>query len=243
MCRMMAVGSKVSVKADWIVQFESLAAQGKTRCDMPEPGHHDGWGMVSYFRENFPEYLGREPHSATEDDAAYKKGAQFIEQSKCKSAMVHFRKISVGKPAISNTHPFLYKEWAFCHNGTIFDSDQIPLAQLKPGGVTDSERFFLYLMEHLDPKDPRGSIKKSILEIKKKFKYTSLTFLLTDGKTLYAYRDCDPQYDDYYTLHTALADGSRIFSSEPLAKIPSWKALKNAELLSFNCQNPEQLVE
>lgn len=234
MCRMVAVQSKSSVKADWLLAFEPLAVHGKLRCDMSVPGHGDGWGMVSYFKENFPEYLAREPHSETEDSEVYKKGAQFLEQSKAKVAMIHFRKISVGQPAISNTHPFLYKQWSFCHNGTIYDSEKISLVSLKPSGSTDSERFFLYLMEHLDPQNHLKSIKKSVQQIKKNFKYTSLTFLLTDGKTIYAYRDCDPQYDDYYTLYNAKINGGEIICSEPLPAITNqWQVLKNETFLTI----------
>ncbi len=225
---MMAVVAKNQIKREWLDPVQDLAVRGKTRSDMPEPGHHDGWGMVAYFRENFPQYLEREPHSVTQDIGNFKNGIAAIEEAKAKLAMIHFRKISVGKPQISNTHPFLYKEWSFCHNGTIFDSDKISLEKLKPAGATDSERFFLYLMEHLDPADAAKSIRAAITQIKKDFKYTSLTFLLSDGKKIYAYRDCDPQYSDYYTLHTAAVDGSRIVASEPLPKLSAqWDAVPN----------------
>ena len=234
MCRMMGAVSNDKIKAEWLEAFEPLASTGKTRIDMPEPGHHDGWGIVAYFRENFPEYVDREPHSVTQDPEHFKEGAKLIENSKSKIALVHFRKISVGQPAISNTHPFLYKEWSFCHNGTIYDSEKIPLKKLKPGGVTDSERFFLYIMENLDSKNVPGSIKKSAEEIRKGFKYSSLTFLLTDGKKLYAYRDYDALYQDYYTLHFSKLDESRIVSSEPLSAVsPSWQTLQNGEFLSL----------
>ena len=233
---MMAAVTKNYIKREWIEPFWDLAVRGKTRSDMPEPGHHDGWGLVAYFREDFPEYLEREPHSVTKDPEHFKNGAAAIEESKSKVAMLHFRKISVGKPQISNTHPFLYQEWSFCHNGTIFDSDKIPLERLKPGGATDSERFFLYMMEHLDPKNPYESIQNAAQDIKKNFKTTSLTFLLSNGKTIYAYRDFDPQYGDYYTLFTAKADGSRIIASESEPRVASsWEPLQNGTLLALNC--------
>ena len=127
---MMGVCSKDFVKSSYILPFETLAVNGKIRCDMKEPGHHDGWGMVSYFREGFPEYLEREPHSVTLDSKNFKNSAQVIEEQKSKVALIHFRKISVGEPLISNTHPFLCKKWAFCHNGTIYESEKIILKHL-----------------------------------------------------------------------------------------------------------------
>jgi len=232
---MAAALSSNIIQCEWLAPVLDLAVNGKTRSDMPEPGHHDGWGMVAYFKENFPEYLERQPHSVTKDLEHFKYSAQAVQNGKSKAAMIHFRKISVGQTQISNTHPFLYKEWAFCHNGTIFDSDKIPLKALKPAGTTDSERFFLHLMERLDPKNPFQSIQTAVDELKKKFKYTSLTFLLTDGKTLYACRDCDPQYGDYYTLFSASIKGGYVVASEPLTQVaPSWEPLANGEFLRLN---------
>ena len=234
MCRMMAVIAKDQIKQEWISPCEDLAVHGKTRSDMPEPGHHDGWGLVAYVRKDFPEYLEREPHSVTQDIGHFKKAAAAIQDTNAKAAMLHFRKISVGEPKISNTHPFVYKEWSFCHNGTIFDSDKIPLKTLKPGGGTDSERFFLYLMENLDPANIEKSLGAVIWRIKSDFKYTSLTFLLSNGKSIYAYRECDPQYADYYTLYATTLNGSRIVASEPLSKISSrWEAVPNGSLIEL----------
>lgn len=244
MCRMMGIANEDRIRANWLLAFEPMAVKGKIRRDMTEPGHHDGWGLVSYFRESFPEYIERQPHSVTQDLEHFHNGAKVVEESGNRVALLHFRKLSVGDPKISNTHPFLYKEWSFCHNGTIHDSDKIPLRVMKPAGTTDSERLFLYLMEHLDPRDQRKSIKKSISEIQKNFKYSSLTFLLTDGKTIYAYRDFDPQYEDYYTLYTTEVNAGRMISSEEIPEIsPRWDALPKDTFLSFNCQKPKQLVK
>lgn len=236
MCRMIGIASKDFIRSEWLLLFESLAVCGKIRNDMKEPGHHDGWGMVSYFKKNFPEYLERQPHSVTQDSELFENGAKLIEQSKCKIAIAHFRKISVGKPMISNTHPFLYKEWAFCHNGTIFEHEKIPLQKLRPSGTTDSERFFLYLVEQIQnvsQKDRTTSLKQAIEKVKKNLTYTSLTFLLTDGESIYAYRECDPQYADYYTLFSTKVNHGTICSSEPLKLLGNekWKSLENGVLV------------
>ena len=235
MCRMYAAISKNVIKREWLDPVQDLAKNGKTRSDMPEPGHHDGWGMVAYFKEGFPEYLDREPHSVTKDMEHFKNGAAAIEEGKSKAAMVHFRKISVGQPQISNTHPFLHKEWSFCHNGTIFDSEKIPLQKLQPGGATDSERFFLFLMERISQNPGEATLKKATEEIQKKFNHTSLTFLLTDGSSLYAYRECEKKYEDYYTLYQAQTAGGTVLSSQPLDSLKvSWKPMENGSLLVFS---------
>lgn len=238
MCRMMAVLSRDSIKANWLLAFEPLAIKGEIRSDMEEPGHHDGWGMVTYFRKGWPEYIGREPHSVTKDSEIFRNGAKILEQSQCKIALTHFRKISVGDPKISNTHPFIYQQWSFTHNGTIYNSEQIPLKKIKPTGTTDSERFFLFLLEYLTdtPENKKTELEKlreAVEEIKKKFEHTSLTFLLTNGEQLYAYRECDPNHDDYYTLYTTQIEQSRIFVSEPLLELSDqWEPVPKERIVS-----------
>ncbi|OGR95824.1 MAG: hypothetical protein A2902_01940 [Elusimicrobia bacterium RIFCSPLOWO2_01_FULL_64_13] len=241
---MMGVLSDDAVKADWLKAFERLAVEGKIRLDMTEPGHHDGWGLAGYPRPGFPRYLEREPHSVTLDPSHFREGTEFLERSGSRAALVHFRKASEGGRSIANTHPFLYKEWAFCHNGTIFDHESIPLGRLRPSGGTDSERFFLCLMEHLDPGDPEGSIRKAAEEIRSGFRYSSLTFLLTDGKSLYAYRELDLEYSDYYTLYLARSGGSWLAASEPLRIAGlEWEPVAPGSFLKLDCEKPAQVVE
>lgn len=232
----MGIISKDFVRSEWILPFENLAVNGKIRSDMTEPGHHDGWGMVSYFRKDFPGYIERRPHSVTKDTEYFRKGTQRLQESRSKTALIHFRKISVGEPVISNTHPFLCQQWAFAHNGTIFDGERIPLRNLKPSGTTDSERFFLYLIEQIaqtnqESKNHTTVLKEAIEKIKKNFKHTSLTFLLTDGNSIYAYRECDPQYEDYYTLCTTQIAAATLFCSEPMPLADAkWIPLGNDQL-------------
>ena len=238
MCRMMALLAKDGIKASWLTTFMSLAIHGKIRCDMTEPGHKDGWGLVSYFQEDFPKYLAREPHSILQDEKDFKSAAKVLEVSRSKIVLTHLRKTSVGCLSISNTHPFLYKEWAFAHNGTIYDHEKIFLKKLKPAGSTDSERFFLYLMEHLENSHPRNQdeilieLRKATEEIKRDFQVSSLTFLLTNGKMIFAFRDCDSQFRDYYTLYSTEIGENKIFCSEPLMEIASsWDLLENKSFI------------
>ena len=85
-----------------------------------------------------------------------------------------------------------------------------------------------------DPRAVAEVLKKAVGEIKKGFKYSSLTFLLTDGKTLYAYRDRDPQFDDYYTLFTTKADRAQIICSEILPAVSSsWIPVPNETFVTL----------
>ncbi len=232
---MIAALSPNPLPAECLRAFEILATNGKIRSDMSETGHHDGWGMTAYLKPNFPEYIERQPHSLTNDAAIFQKATKWIEEVGIKLVMVHLRKSTEGAKTISNTHPFLFQEWSFCHNGTIFDSEKIELRRLKPTGSTDSERFFLYLMENLSRFfSVERSLKKSIGEFKKKFKYSSISFLLSNGKKLYAYRDCDPKFGDYYTLYTTKINGGQWVCSEPLPSLSrDWTSLPNGTLATL----------
>ncbi len=232
---MIAALSGKPLKSESLQCFEILATKGKIRSDMSEPGHCDGWGMTAYLKENFPEYIERHPHALPDDTALYHKALHWMEESGVRSAMVHLRKSTEGAKTISNTHPFLFKEWSFCHNGTLYDSEKIPLKKLKASGSTDSERLFLYLMENLSSWLPmEWSLKKSLARIKKDFKYSSLTFLLTNGRKVYAYRDCDPQFDDYYTLYTSRTPDGQFVCSEPLPALSRiWESVPNGTLVTL----------
>jgi glutamine amidotransferase len=245
---MMAATSRQGVRADWFRAFEPLASKGELRCDMDpsDPGHGDGWGVVSYFRPDFPEYLGREPLALYKDPGPFRRIAEVLEREKANLALLHLRKTSVGAVSISNTHPFLHGPWAFCHNGTIDPCEKIPLKRLSPRGSTDSERYFLYIVEKLeesgagrgDSKRVGEILKTAVADLKKIFAYrdgsetSSFTFLLTDGKTVYAYRDCDPKFQEYYTLYSADLGGDALVCSEPLPEIAAdWTPLSNPQLL------------
>ena len=228
---MIAIQSTQKISTEWLNAFLPLAKKGILRCDETEPGHGDGWGMIAYFQNTQPEYLSREPHSAEQDKKIFEQCTKAVQNNLAHTVLTHFRKISVGQPAISNTHPFTYKNWSFCHNGTLYESEKIPLHKLKAYGSTDSERYFLFLMEHLDLKNPTLSIKNAIQKFKKNFKYSSLTFLMSDGEQLFSYRDFDPQFKDYYTLYHTQIQNAQIISSEPIS-IPNtqWQPLENLDL-------------
>jgi predicted glutamine amidotransferase len=60
--------------------------------------------------------------------------------------------------------------------------------------------------------------------------YSSLTFIMQDGTSLYAYRHFG-RYEDYYTLYYAQTRGSVLFSSEPLTSRLDWHPIGNRELM------------
>lgn len=90
------------------------------------------------------------------------------------------------------------------HNGTIPNFNE-KVVGLK--GTTDSERFFLLVLKmgeegHLPIE---RALKLAIKKVRESYTYSSLTFLLTNGNRIYAYREySDPRDSDYYNLMFAI---------------------------------------
>jgi len=117
-----------------------------------EFNHPDGWGAVYKERGSFELY--RSVRSCWEDnDLARLKERKII--------LMHARRASRGQVSLGNVHPFTLehngKSWYFCHNGTIDDE-----AIEDHTGETDSERYFRFLLHHLDMNDPLASIKATV---------------------------------------------------------------------------------
>ena len=224
-----------------------------------KPGHKNGWGILAY-KNNAILDKKKSPTDAYSDKNYYKI-ANKVSYKKTDLILAHLRKASVGNSSIANTHPFIYKKYAFAHNGTIFNSEKIPLKDkykklLK--GTTDSEKFFFYLIQLFEEnkKNRRSmvsAIKKAILFSVGKLDYFSLTFLLTDGKFLWAlrkYNSGNNQYrkygfKKYYTLFEGVNDISKgkIISSEKIASHDlKWKLFHNNELRQINLKTGEEKI-
>jgi predicted glutamine amidotransferase len=221
--------------SEWLNAFRPLSEKGCVRNEKGvPPGHKDGWGIAG-FPDGKPFYYGRRPKSASEDSAAWKEALANAEKNPSPLLIAHLRKASKGQAVIENTHPFSRDGWLFCHNGTIFDAENLPLKKHEPEGGTDSERFFLFLLEELE----RGggtdeALKKAIREGAGRCRWNSLTLLLSNGRSLYAYR-CytEVEQKDYYTLWFT-ADGGAVCSERILeGKAGPWKLLDNGALLTL----------
>lgn len=285
MCRMLGlIGNKPDYSL--LAEFQKLAVVGKIRAGM-EPGHFDGWGVAGYvngkasYPRTSPEELNKavrdvRPNAlsygladlpvglhfgrstkAAHEDSDFLQAKDKLSKNKSKVFIAHIRKATGGSNCLENTHPFIKNGWIFCHNGTIYGAENIPIPlNLKPKGTTDSERFFYFLINRLrnceqsEAPMNRGNaqitearndcykaqIEKAIQYTKKKCDYTSLTFLLTNGKHLVAYRDYNEKSDEaeefagYYTLYLAQGDGFAAVCSEPIGNL-KFRPLQNKELL------------
>jgi len=251
MCRLLGiVGTYPLPVKDVFEAFHQLAKDGHVKCTM-EPGHLDGWG-VSGFSAKRAVYFDRKSDSAADSKKSFDAAADKALRSQSPFVLGHLRKASTGAKEISNTHPFHSRDWIFAHNGTIFGATaSFTLSDSTPQGQTDSERFFLWLQEHIQNEDNRTEALVQLLrKSRADLVYSALNFLMTDGQTLWAYRDYgDKRFDPgetleerekYYTLYYTKVDRSAVICSEQLKSVSKmWIPLPNRTLAAFS---PEMLA-
>lgn len=255
MCRLIAFSGtwKHDALADALRQFGALAENGVVPKSTP-PGHTDGWGFAAY-RDGQLMFYEKNPKSAA-DDPKFSKAIAEISEKNPSFVIGHLRKASVGSLKTENTHPFVVDNWAFCHNGSIGvkgDMAGLPLDENwseKRKGETDSETFFLYLLEILggstDPIRVQEKLREVIHFVRNTRDYTAINCILTNGNTLFAVREVNEnnvfvKTEDlcncYYTLFIGKSNDqkSTIVCSQKLelAGIP-WSEIPNHTLYVQN---------
>ncbi len=178
------------------------------------------------WQEGKPIYLGREPNDASVDplfEEVCKKGEETPITS---PLLAHLRKASIGLKIVENTHPFTQDEWAFAHNGTI--------RKLNLRYTTDSQWFFSCVLADYksNGRDIVGAITRNVKTVREVYPYTSLTFLLSNGKEFFAYRDCSANLE-FYTLCYAMTSRGMLISQEKFIDAP-WIPIENGSLLKVN---------
>ena len=227
MCRMLACLTTEGLPEGMLTQFRRLAHDGKVPPNAA-PGHVSGWGIfASDFGGSTLHY--RSDKDASDDPSYMRLGEVVGNLSGARALMVHLRKASVGAPRAANSHPFSVDGRAFMHNGSIRGLSRAFSAKRQPIGQTDSEKFFLMLLDDLgDTGLPETLIQ--ILPKLMKLDYSSLNFVLLDGQSLYAYRHFG-RHGDYYTLYCGQTRRSVLFSSEPLTPRVQWHPMRDRELI------------
>lgn len=235
MCRMIGVAGVPDVSPQLLLHFRELATAGRF-LTLDGPSHLDGWGAGWFTRDGHPRV-----HKSTIPILDRKSGffdaLAHLSLETPRMALAHLRKASVGGIAAENTHPFEADGWLFCHNGTLFDAESLPLVAHDPVGKTDSERLFLFLLEQMTAHGEQG-LRRGIEHARQR-PHTSLTFLLTNGTVLMAFREVGASEEAppaelrrYYSLYLQVRSKMSIVCSEPLPMSGGqWKQLDNGELV------------
>lgn len=237
MCRLLGIISKKKVSVENLF-FNTNKPFKDFSCKPIGYGgyiHGDGWG-IGWYENNKPEIF-----KEGKDEV---KEYNFNKVRKIFSNIIvsHLRKASEGAKTSKNAHPFVYNNWIFAHNGFITRDKLLQLLDNKfkkiIEGDTDSEVFFLLIMQEYEKTNSIPSALKNVLKMIKKHPYKGLNFILTNGKQVYAYRNASPEVKemyDYYSLNYLINKEDIIVSSEKLSQ-EDWNEVKIGELLEINNQ-------
>jgi predicted glutamine amidotransferase len=229
MCRLLGIKNFDSkAHAEILRQFFLLAKDGAVSPGNPF-GHRDGWGIGWYVDGK----AKVEKSGASALDSTRKISAVIDSIGTSKVLIAHLRKSAWRDTATArHAHPFAFKNVIFAHNGTILDYQtlqrSIPKEFAPEPDSLDTEVLLRAIMD-----SPESSLKNKFTETVKSvitLKYTALNILMSDGKSLYGFRDCT-KYPDYYTLYSTKVGDSPMMCSEPLPAAPNWTAFKNDQLI------------
>jgi len=225
---MLALLSSGPIPTRYVEEFRVLAERGRVSSGAKTPGHRDGWGVV--YIDGQPEYMGR---SAYEEDGPVEANAststRYLEacgRLKVRSGgivFVHLRRASTGVRTIKNTGPFINDGWCFSHNGTVYG--------LGSGEISDSRVLFDLLLDRV--KEFGGvveGVRALMKDVRSRYDYSSTTILLSDGRAIYAYRDCTRD-EDYYSLMYAYVEHSTILVSQEEMWSLDWIRILNRSMV------------
>jgi predicted glutamine amidotransferase len=148
--------------------------------------HRDGWGMGWVNGAASPET--RKSTAPAYEDPAF---AELARQPLGPAGFVHLRWATSGLAVEdANTHPFLADGWAFAHQGSIKPPAALDALlgsrwQALRHGTTDSERYFLLLLQCIDSEgDLVRGVKRATGEIAAACKPASLNAVMLSRSSL-----------------------------------------------------------
>jgi predicted glutamine amidotransferase len=185
--------------------------------------HADGWGIAYLEGQNW--VIKKSEKAIFEDPAV-----DDLRTLKPSVVILHARFKTEGGVSLNDTHPFAIENFVFCHNGTI--RGDIPHANFKPKGTTDSEKMFYNILADLDDNPEILRQKLSEVEI-----HTGSNIILgTPEKTYVAIHfKKDPIY---YKMALGQDKDTLIVSSELLSKFDlEWEHLDDGDVVVVNNRN------
>jgi predicted glutamine amidotransferase len=204
--------------------------------------HCDGWGFSWYDQQQNLQLV-------KEVDAAYtsKILPQVAMQTRTDAFIGHLRWASPGfENALVNTHPFIYQDVAFAHNGLIQPKEELekliaPHLTSLIEGVTDSERHFLALLSFLEAQNTLvDGIQAYLKSLHEQTQSISANFLFLTPENLYAVCDYNPESQqsqkdpDYFPLLYRITSDAVLIGSTGLKQDEEWNGLGNGKMLVVN---------
>ncbi len=246
---MLAYSGGLYDPSDALREFRILADKGNVPRGA-SPGHKNGWGITCYADGSLKE-LGRQPTNAMTDEL-YQTASNEAARIKPQILIAHLRKPSPGIDTISleNTQPLQRDSWTFAHNGTIWSPNF-----RRKNGQSDSIVFFEKLLENTQNKSESHKlherIANSVMQLRQNLldnpdsngkTYSSITFILSDGKSLYVLRDFkEEKEENYYTMYYLQSTDCVLFCQQQITP-GDWKLLGNRNLAVVDPKNDLKII-
>jgi predicted glutamine amidotransferase len=232
MCRLLGYAARQPVIAEHVLEDTLEAFIELSHL------HADGWGLAWYDEQ------GHVQHAKTPKAAhASAEFSSLAASVRTDALIAHLRWATPGFAlCMENTHPFIYKQFAFAHNGAVAPNEDLE-ALIAPHlrghitGTTDSERHFLALLSVFEKTAPVEAFRIHMNTLRQQLQSTSLNCLLLTPQALYAACDFDPnapllQRDpDYFYLHYRATPDAVVVASTGLGQGEGWQTLKNGQML------------
>ena len=243
MCRLMGYVSQAesSFPAQVGEDFQEFIALSSVHCD--------GWGVSTSDRHQAHIVLEKKVEAAAES-ATFQK---VITENEADGALLHLRWATKGlSVSEDNTHPFVYGDYSFIHNGSIFPPDSIldfideKFKKLIIGD-TDSERYFYLMMTEVEKLGLAEGVKSTISIVKENGKTTSLNFMLMNNENFVVGSEHNSEKkpdwapDDYYVIKYKKNPDGVLFASSGWNQ-PGWHTLENHHIAIVNRSNFEMEV-
>lgn len=199
--------------------------------------HRDGWGIVTSDGSSKPA-LVVEPKIAKESS----KFSEVTSSLTSDAALLHLRWATGGLEVTEgNTHPFIYEEYSFIHNGGVFPPESLdqfvePKFKALMRGTTDSERYFYALMTEIEKYGLDEGVLSAVRMIREKCDFSSLNgMLLTPTEFIIINehnndRIPQGQPSDYYDLLLRSDEQGVLVASSGWTQ-DGWKLIANHQVL------------
>ncbi len=215
----------------------------------------DGWGIAYYIgcRAIPTIFRGRPPAYS---DGDFDTAVARTSLSSPSVAVAHIRRCSSGLCGIPDPHPFERikngRHWLLAHNGS--GDKGVILGLIRPeylaanppqnGGDDtllwiDSELYFIFILQTLE--DFNWEVKPALGHVIEQLRLAvpegslMLNFYLTDGTTLWAYREGNTLFYKYDSTGTPY---SVVASQYPSATQEDWIEIADGQLVTLSCENP-----
>lgn len=196
--------------------------------------HPHGWGLAVRRDDGSLDYRKEAKRAA---DSELLRGI-LAKPVRASHLLAHIRFATMGCLSCANCHPFVGTDaagtqWAFVHNGSIFDQALIAPFAEQAQGTTDSERVLLYLLDSLDRVEAAGdcgfagrfgALAQAVAALSCGNK---LNFVLDDGACTYAHTNTEAD-----TLYWRRDEGRVLLCTRPLDD-EGWEPLPKRRLFAF----------